>query len=80
MTLHDRMAIVQRLQDEIWGQGNLDAVDKVFSPDLTPHGPDIEGGLLQGREAFKQLVTMYRTALPDLQALSRRRLSRATPS
>lgn len=68
MVVQERSATVQRLQDEVWGQGNLDAIDELMSPDFTRHGPAIEGGLIQGREAFKHLVSMYRTALPDLKA------------
>jgi steroid delta-isomerase-like uncharacterized protein len=68
VAVQERAMTVQRLQDEVWGQGNLDAIDELFSPDFIRHGPDIEGGLIQGPDPFKQLVTMYRTALPDLKA------------
>ena len=67
-SLQERSSTVRRLQDEIWGQGHLAAVDELFSPHFIRHGPDPEGGLLQGREALKHLVTLYRTALPDLKA------------
>jgi steroid delta-isomerase-like uncharacterized protein len=66
VSTQEHTAAIRRYADEIWGQGNLDAIDEVFSPDFVRHGPEIEGGDIRGREGFKQLVTMYRTAFPDL--------------
>jgi steroid delta-isomerase-like uncharacterized protein len=59
-------AAIRRYADEIWGQGNLDAIEQIFSTEFVRHGPDMEGGPIQGHEGFKQLVTMYRDAFPDL--------------
>jgi predicted ester cyclase len=66
MSAHEQTAAVRRYAEEIWGQGNLNAIDEVFSPNFVRHGPEIEGGDIRGREGVKQLVTMYRTAFPDL--------------
>jgi predicted ester cyclase len=57
-------AVCRRLIDEVVNQGNLTAVDELVSPSYVYHGP---GGLeLRGIDGFKQLVTLYRTAYPDL--------------
>jgi len=57
-------AVCRRLIDEVVNQGNLAAADALVSPSYVYHGP---GGLeLRGPEGFKQLVTLYRTAFPDL--------------
>jgi steroid delta-isomerase-like uncharacterized protein len=62
----EQVAIEHRLLQEVWGQGNLDVTDEILAEDFVRHGPDIEGGQINGREAFKGLVTAYRTGVPDL--------------
>jgi steroid delta-isomerase-like uncharacterized protein len=62
----DNASVVRRYADEVWSKGNVDLVDELFSSDFVRHGPEIEGGQIEGREGFKQLVSMYRTAFPDL--------------
>ena len=57
--------VCRRLIEEVVNRGNLSLVDTLVSPQYVYHGP---GGLeLRGRDGFKQLVTLYRTAFPDLQ-------------
>jgi steroid delta-isomerase-like uncharacterized protein len=57
--------VCRRLMEEVVNRGNLSLVDTLVSPQYVYHGP---GGLeLRGRDGFKQLVTLYRTAFPDLQ-------------
>jgi steroid delta-isomerase-like uncharacterized protein len=56
--------LIRRVWDEIFNKGDFDAVEGDFAPDAAfptaPPGtsPDLNG--------FKQLVSMYRTAFPDL--------------
>jgi steroid delta-isomerase-like uncharacterized protein len=57
---------IERYSTEIWGQGNLDLVDEIFASDYVRHGPDIEGEFLNGAKSLKELVTLFRTAMPDL--------------
>jgi steroid delta-isomerase-like uncharacterized protein len=58
-------AICRRVIDDIVNRGNLALVDDLIASSYVYHGP---GGLeLRGPDGFKQLVTMYRTAFPDLQ-------------
>jgi len=57
-------AVCRRLIEEVVNRGNLALVDTLLSPNYAYHGP---GGLeLRGPDGFKQLVTLYRTAFPDL--------------
>ena len=64
----ENKAILRRVTDEVFNQGNLDVVDELFSPDYVLHDPGIPGGELRGPEDFKQhWVSMFRTAFPDLQ-------------
>ncbi|UCD51810.1 MAG: ester cyclase [Phycisphaerales bacterium] len=61
-------ASAQRIFDEIWNQGNLDAANELIAPDLVrvdPGNPDASG--LVGVEGFKMLVAGYQAAFPDIQ-------------
>jgi predicted ester cyclase len=59
----DHEATVRRLFDEIINAGNIDLADELFAPDFVDHGPM---GEMRGIEAFKQLVQMWRSAVPDV--------------
>ena len=58
---------IERYSLEVWGQGNLETIDDIFASDYVRHGPSLEGGSFDGAKSLKELVTLYRTALPDLQ-------------
>src|SRR4051794_12230853 len=60
--------IVRNYYDEIWSKGNLGLVDTLMAPDYVNCDPATPApyGELQGREAFKGLVTAMRTAIPDM--------------
>jgi predicted SnoaL-like aldol condensation-catalyzing enzyme len=55
--------LVHRIFDEVINNGNLGAIDELFTDDYVDHGPM---GDMQGREAFKQLVAQWREAVPDV--------------
>jgi steroid delta-isomerase-like uncharacterized protein len=64
----ENKAILRRVTDEVFSQGNLDLVGELFAADYVLHDPGIPGGELRGPEDFKQRwVSMFRTAFPDLQ-------------
>ncbi len=67
MTDSAEFAAVRRLLDEVWGKGNLDVTHELLAEDFVRHGPDVEGGQITSREAFKGLVATYRDGIPDLQ-------------
>ncbi len=56
-------AMMRRIYDEIWNQGNLEAIDEILSPDYVAHF--LPPGIPPGRDGFRQFVAMYRTAFPD---------------
>ena len=66
MIADDIKTVVRRAFEDIWDNGTLARVDEVLSSDFVRHGPTSLEGDIRGREGFKQLVTMYRTAFPDL--------------
>ncbi|MGH9280788.1 MAG: ester cyclase [Acidimicrobiales bacterium] len=59
----DKREILQRLFDEIINMGDIDAADELFAEDFVDHGPT---GVIHGREAFKGVVTAWRSAVPDV--------------
>jgi predicted ester cyclase len=62
----ENKALVRRYFEEIWDKGNLDLIDELFTTNFVRHGPTGTEGEVRGLEGFKGLVTMYRTAFPDL--------------
>jgi predicted ester cyclase len=58
---------ITRILDAVYGEalnkGNLQALDDVFEADYVDHGPF---GDLTGLDAFKQMLTQWRQAFPDL--------------
>ena len=62
----ENKAIVRRVIDELFNNGNLAAADDLIASDVVDH--DAPPGLPPGREGMKQFVAMYRNAFPDLQS------------
>lgn len=58
-------AIVRRFFTELWSKGNLAVADDIVDIDAINDDP-VGSGLGMGPEAIKRLVTMYRSAFPDL--------------
>jgi steroid delta-isomerase-like uncharacterized protein len=63
----ENKTLVRRYFEEIWDKGNLDLIDELFTTNFVRHGPAGTEGEVRGLEGFKGLVTMYRSAFPDLQ-------------
>lgn len=56
--------IVRRVVEEIWNKFDLKLVDELYSPEcVCRYSGELE---LRGRDGYKELVTRYRTAFPDL--------------
>ncbi len=64
MSGEELKAKVIRFTEETWNKGNLSVMDEGMSPDVVSHAPTT--GVQKGLEAYKQLVTDYRTDYPDL--------------
>ena len=61
--MSEHQATVERMFDEIINKGNLDVADELFAEDYVDHGPM---GEMRGVPAFKELVAMWRSAVPDV--------------
>lgn len=55
-------ATIRRMFDEVVNHGKIEVVDEVFDPDFVTTTP--QGDL--DREGFKQYVTAWRSAFPDI--------------
>jgi steroid delta-isomerase-like uncharacterized protein len=60
----DNKAVVRRFIEEVWNNGNLDAIDELISEDHVDHDP-AQADSPGGREGVRAFVQMYRTAYPD---------------
>jgi steroid delta-isomerase-like uncharacterized protein len=65
MSTEQNKATFRRIITEAFNKGNLSVADECLAASWIYHGA--EGMEMKGREGFKQFVTMYRTAFPDLQ-------------
>ena len=57
-------ALSRRFYDELWSQGDLEAIPELVSEDFVDHHP--LPGAPPGREGLAALVTTWRTAFPDM--------------
>ena len=57
MTTAANVALVRRIAEEVWNQGNLALLDEVYQPDTAS----------QGRDEYKRAISVLRAAFPDLQ-------------
>ena len=58
----DNAATVRRFWDLVWNKGELSAIDDLVDDDFTNFGIRRPGG----RAAVRHIVTVWRTAFPDL--------------
>ena len=64
MSVQNKTAM-RRIYEEVWNQGNYEALDEIVSPDYVGHLPTPPGAP-SGREGLRWLIQMYRTAFPDI--------------
>lgn len=57
-------AIARKFFDELWGKGNLNIIDELFSSDHIDH--NAPPGLPPGREGLKIFAEMYLNAFPGM--------------
>jgi steroid delta-isomerase-like uncharacterized protein len=60
----ENKAIVRRSFEEVWNQGKLVVADEIYDASFVAHGFGVE--LPPGPEGFKQFVSAYRSAFPDI--------------
>ena len=63
MSTEDNKALIRRGIEEVWNRKNVAIVDEIAAADYVSHNPAMT---THGLEQYKQLVTMYLAAFPDL--------------
>ncbi len=64
MSTEQNKALVRRLFEEGLNQNNPRVFDELLAPNFVIY--DAPPGMQHGREGFRQVVEMFRTAFPDL--------------
>ncbi|MGH2588939.1 MAG: ester cyclase [Dehalococcoidia bacterium] len=64
MPVEENKAVISRVFEEVWNQGDLDRIDELFTPEYVRHGVPADG--LAGPEGEKQHRAAFRAAFPDL--------------
>lgn len=59
------IAAARRLYEEVYNQGNLDAIEEIYHPDFFAHGNSVSPEGIRGHQGLREFVTLIRTALPD---------------
>jgi steroid delta-isomerase-like uncharacterized protein len=67
MTTEQNKALYRQFVEEVFNQGNVNAIDELVAPDFIEH-EELPPGIPTDREGVKQLSIMLRSAFPDLKA------------
>lgn len=65
MSKEQNKALLSRIIKEVFHQGKMSLIDDLFAPGFVEH-EELPPGIPPGREAVKQLSTLFRSAFPDL--------------
>ncbi|MBX3025816.1 ester cyclase [bacterium] len=74
MEVGDMKALVRRLYEELWGDGDLSIIDHCIARDYVNHqrvvdphlSPSVSAVEICGRDMFKTLVGAWRAGFPDV--------------
>lgn len=63
MSVEENERMIERFSDSVWNQGNLDAIDEVYGPDLAWHSAP--PGLPATRDGLRMMIMGFRAAFSD---------------
>jgi steroid delta-isomerase-like uncharacterized protein len=66
LTREEKVALMHRWYDEVWGQGNEKAIDEIFSQEGIAYGLGEAGHDVRGPEEFKPFVRKIRAAFSEI--------------
>jgi steroid delta-isomerase-like uncharacterized protein len=66
VSMEENKALTRRVIEEANSRGNLDVVDEFIASDYVLHTPTAPTREVRGTEGYKQLISMQRSAAPDL--------------
>ncbi len=64
MSVEDNKALIRRIPEEVYNEGNLAVADEVIAAAYVEHFP-LPPGWPSGLEGLKQFITVLRAAFPD---------------
>ena len=64
MSTEENKALIRRIVEELWNQGNLGLADELVAPDYVDHDSAMPEEV-RGIEGFKQFVAMYKAGSSD---------------
>ncbi len=64
MSAEENKTLIREVIEEVWNQGDLEAVDRYFADDYVDHAP--LPGRAPGPEGYRAAVSAIREAFPDL--------------
>lgn len=67
MSTEQNKAVVRRMVDEVFNQGNIEAADEFLAPDFAER-EELPPGIPRDREGVKQISAAFRGAFPDFRA------------
>jgi predicted ester cyclase len=67
MSIEQNKALVRRMVEEVFNQGNVSQADEFMAPDFVER-EELPPGIPRDRDGVKQLTTMLRSAFPDFKA------------
>jgi steroid delta-isomerase-like uncharacterized protein len=62
----DHKVLARRSIEEVWNQGKLTVIGELIANNATINDPNVPGGKFTGPDGYKQYVSVYRSAFPDL--------------
>lgn len=69
ISIEGNKTVMSRLFDEVFNKGNITALDDICTSNYVLEAPGVprDKGIQEGLEVFKQRITSFRTAFPDIQ-------------
>src|SRR2546425_13268235 len=64
MSAEENKALIRRVTDEVFSQGNTDAIDRYYAPNWVLHDAPPNAG--ESRDALKQVLSVIRGGVPDV--------------
>ena len=66
MSVEENKAIARRLFESVWNEGNMDVIDEIINAPEFVDNHYMFPEPLHGTDNFKQIVTAFRSAFPDV--------------
>jgi len=66
MSIEENKTIARRFIEEVWNKGNVSFLNEILTSDCVSHFTPSLKAVFRGPEEYKQAVSIFRTAFPDL--------------